>query len=141
MAGVPSLLSLRGNDVDRAMYQGSRLPMLLYALEHATAIAVKARTDLTAAERRKTDTEWRGDQPVPRRGYSSTVLNSSTCFRVANHVFRLRIMATARPLERKSRRNRYGHAQSARSLSRAATGRKIFWRNRFARPTALLIVS
>ena len=111
------------------------------AQQHATAITVRARKGLCAAKRRKADTERMEDQPVPRRGYSSTVLNSSTCFRAANHVFRRRIMAIARPVDRESRRNRYRYASSARSLSRAATGRKIFWRNRVARPTVLRIVS
>jgi hypothetical protein len=57
------------------------------AQQHATAITVRARKGLSAATRRKTDTERMEDQPVPRRGYSSTVLNSSTCFRASDHLF------------------------------------------------------
>jgi glycosyltransferase involved in cell wall biosynthesis len=41
--GRPSLVSLRGNDVDRGIFQGSRAFFLRFALEHATAIAVVAR--------------------------------------------------------------------------------------------------
>jgi hypothetical protein len=111
------------------------------AQQHTTAITVRARESLSAAKRRKTDTERMEDQPVPQRGRSSTVLNSSTRFRASEHVFRRPIMASARPVDRESRSNRYVHASSARSLSRAATGREIFWRNRFACPTVLRIVS
>ena len=57
------------------------------AQQHTTAITVRAREVLSAAKRRKTDTERMEDQPVPRRGYSSTVLNSSTRFRASDHVF------------------------------------------------------
>ena len=38
MAGVPSVVSLRGNDLDRAMFHGPRLPMLLWTLSNATAL-------------------------------------------------------------------------------------------------------
>lgn len=37
-AGRPSVVSLRGNDVDRAMFHGPRLPFLLWTLEHAGAL-------------------------------------------------------------------------------------------------------
>jgi glycosyltransferase involved in cell wall biosynthesis len=37
-AGVPSVVSLRGNDVDRAMFHGTRLPFLLWTLEKADAL-------------------------------------------------------------------------------------------------------
>lgn len=37
--GVPSVVSLRGNDLDRAMFHGPRLPFLLWTLQHASAIA------------------------------------------------------------------------------------------------------
>jgi len=35
VAGLPSAVSLRGNDVDRAMFHGPRLPFLTWTLEHA----------------------------------------------------------------------------------------------------------
>ena len=37
-AGLPSAVSLRGNDVDRAMFHGPRLPFLTWTLEHADAL-------------------------------------------------------------------------------------------------------
>jgi len=37
-ARVPSVVSLRGNDVERAMFHGPRLPFLLWTLEHADAL-------------------------------------------------------------------------------------------------------
>ena len=43
LAGVPSVVSLRGNDVDRAMFHGPRLPFLTWTLEHAdTLLGVSA---------------------------------------------------------------------------------------------------
>ena len=39
-AGTRSLVSLRGNDLDRAMFHGPRLPFLLWTLRHADALAV-----------------------------------------------------------------------------------------------------
>jgi glycosyltransferase involved in cell wall biosynthesis len=39
-AGLRSVVSLRGNDLDRAMFHGPRLPFLLYTLEHADALLV-----------------------------------------------------------------------------------------------------
>ncbi len=36
--GIRSIVSLRGNDVDRAMFHGPRLPLLLHALERADSI-------------------------------------------------------------------------------------------------------
>jgi len=39
-AGCKSLVSLRGNDLDRAMYHGPRLPFLLWTLGHADGIAL-----------------------------------------------------------------------------------------------------
>ncbi len=38
-AGVPCVVSLRGNDVDRCLFDGKRLPMLSWALESADAVA------------------------------------------------------------------------------------------------------
>jgi glycosyltransferase involved in cell wall biosynthesis len=38
LAGLPSAVSLRGNDVDRAMFHGPRLPFLTWTLEHADAL-------------------------------------------------------------------------------------------------------
>lgn len=38
LAGLPSAVSLRGNDVDRAMFHGPRLPFLTWTLEHAGAL-------------------------------------------------------------------------------------------------------
>jgi glycosyltransferase involved in cell wall biosynthesis len=38
LAGVPSVVSLRGNDVDRAMFHGPRLPFLTAALARADAL-------------------------------------------------------------------------------------------------------
>ncbi len=38
-AGVPCVVSLRGNDVDRCLFDGKRLPMLRWALESADAVA------------------------------------------------------------------------------------------------------
>jgi glycosyltransferase involved in cell wall biosynthesis len=35
---VPSVVSLRGNDLERAMFHGPRLPFLTWTLEHATAL-------------------------------------------------------------------------------------------------------
>jgi glycosyltransferase involved in cell wall biosynthesis len=35
LAGLPSAVSLRGNDVDRAMFHGPRLPFLTWTLQHA----------------------------------------------------------------------------------------------------------
>lgn len=37
-AGLPSAVSLRGNDVDRAMFHGPRLPFLTWTLEHADTL-------------------------------------------------------------------------------------------------------
>jgi glycosyltransferase involved in cell wall biosynthesis len=37
-AGVPATVALRGNDVDRAMFHGPRLPFLTWTLEHADAL-------------------------------------------------------------------------------------------------------
>lgn len=37
--GLPSVVSLRGNDVDRGLFSTARLPMLSWTLEHATALA------------------------------------------------------------------------------------------------------
>ena len=37
-AGLPCTVSLRGNDLDRAMFHGPRLPFLLWTLQHATAL-------------------------------------------------------------------------------------------------------
>lgn len=37
-AGVPAVVSLRGNDLDRAMFHGPRLPFLLWTLQHADAL-------------------------------------------------------------------------------------------------------
>ena len=37
-AGIPCAVSLRGNDLDRAMYHGPRLPFLLWTLGNATAL-------------------------------------------------------------------------------------------------------
>lgn len=37
-AGLPSVVSLRGNDLDRAMFHGPRLPFLLWTLQRATAL-------------------------------------------------------------------------------------------------------
>jgi phosphatidyl-myo-inositol dimannoside synthase len=43
LAGRPSVVSLRGNDVDRAMFHGPRLPFLTWTLEHAdTLLGVSA---------------------------------------------------------------------------------------------------
>jgi glycosyltransferase involved in cell wall biosynthesis len=39
-AGVPSVVSLRGNDLDRARFHGPRLPFLLWTLERADALVV-----------------------------------------------------------------------------------------------------
>jgi len=39
-AGTRSLVSLRGNDLDRAMFHGPRLPFLLWTLRNAGALAV-----------------------------------------------------------------------------------------------------
>ena len=39
-AGLPSVVSLRGNDLDRARFHGPRLPFLLWTLERADALAV-----------------------------------------------------------------------------------------------------
>ncbi|HTO11582.1 MAG TPA: glycosyltransferase [Candidatus Binatia bacterium] len=38
VAGVPSVVSLRGNDVDRAMFHGPRLPFLTWTLQHADTL-------------------------------------------------------------------------------------------------------
>jgi len=38
LAGLPSVVSLRGNDVDRAMFHGPRLPFLTWTLEHADTL-------------------------------------------------------------------------------------------------------
>jgi glycosyltransferase involved in cell wall biosynthesis len=38
LAGLPSVVSLRGNDVDRAMFHGLRLPFLTWTLEHADTL-------------------------------------------------------------------------------------------------------
>lgn len=37
-AGLPCTVSLRGNDLDRGMFHGPRLPFLLWTLQHATAL-------------------------------------------------------------------------------------------------------
>jgi glycosyltransferase involved in cell wall biosynthesis len=37
-AGLPVTVALRGNDVDRAMFHGPRLPFLTWTLEHADAL-------------------------------------------------------------------------------------------------------
>jgi phosphatidylinositol alpha-1,6-mannosyltransferase len=39
-AGARSVVSLRGNDLDRAMFHGPRLPFLLWTLRHADRLAV-----------------------------------------------------------------------------------------------------
>ena len=38
LTGLPSVVSLRGNDVDRAMFHGPRLPFLTWTLEHADTL-------------------------------------------------------------------------------------------------------
>jgi len=38
LEGRPSVVSLRGNDVDRAMFHGPRLPFLTWTLEHADTL-------------------------------------------------------------------------------------------------------
>jgi glycosyltransferase involved in cell wall biosynthesis len=48
-AGLPCILSLRGNDLDRAMFHGPRLPFLLHALQNATAITGVSREILVKA--------------------------------------------------------------------------------------------
>jgi glycosyltransferase involved in cell wall biosynthesis len=48
-AGVPSLVSLRGNDLDRAMFHGPRLPFLLQALRQADAVIGVSREILDKA--------------------------------------------------------------------------------------------
>jgi phosphatidylinositol alpha-1,6-mannosyltransferase len=48
--GVPSVVSLRGNDVDRAMFSSSRLASLLWTLEHATALCGVSRAILARAQ-------------------------------------------------------------------------------------------
>jgi glycosyltransferase involved in cell wall biosynthesis len=49
-AGVPAAVSLRGNDVERAMFHGARLPFLLWTLAHADALLGVSR-DLLATAR------------------------------------------------------------------------------------------
>ena len=44
--GLRSVVSLRGNDVDRAMFHGPRLPFLLWTLEHADALVGVSRESL-----------------------------------------------------------------------------------------------
>jgi glycosyltransferase involved in cell wall biosynthesis len=39
-SGVPCVVSLRGNDLDRARFHGPRLPFLLWTLAHADALVV-----------------------------------------------------------------------------------------------------
>lgn len=36
--GVPSIVSVRGNDIDRAIYRVEQLPFVSHALQHATAV-------------------------------------------------------------------------------------------------------
>ena len=48
-AGVASVVSLRGNDVDRAMFHGPRLPFLLWTLEHADGLLGVSRALLETA--------------------------------------------------------------------------------------------
>jgi phosphatidylinositol alpha-1,6-mannosyltransferase len=48
--GVASVVSLRGNDVDRAMFSSSRLASLLWTLEHATALCGVSRAILARAQ-------------------------------------------------------------------------------------------
>ena len=47
--GRPSIVSLRGNDLDRAMFHGPRLPFLLQALQQATAVVGVSREILEKA--------------------------------------------------------------------------------------------
>jgi glycosyltransferase involved in cell wall biosynthesis len=37
-AGVPSVVSLRGNDLDRGLFRSDQLPMLAHAVQHATRV-------------------------------------------------------------------------------------------------------
>jgi phosphatidyl-myo-inositol dimannoside synthase len=48
-AGLPCTVSLRGNDLDRAMFHGPRLPFLLWTLQHATALMGVSREILAKA--------------------------------------------------------------------------------------------
>jgi glycosyltransferase involved in cell wall biosynthesis len=48
-AGVPATVALRGNDVDRAMFHGPRLPFLTWTLEHADALLGVSREILETA--------------------------------------------------------------------------------------------
>jgi glycosyltransferase involved in cell wall biosynthesis len=48
-AGIPCVVSLRGNDLDRAMYHGPRLPFLLWTLQNATALLGVSREILDKA--------------------------------------------------------------------------------------------
>jgi phosphatidylinositol alpha-1,6-mannosyltransferase len=49
LAGKPAIVSLRGNDVDRGLASGRRLPMLLWTIQHADVLAGVSREILRKA--------------------------------------------------------------------------------------------
>lgn len=68
--GRPSIVCLRGNDLDRAMFHGPRLPFLLQALQHATAIVGVSREILEKASLLSGRRD--GFHPVPNAVDSAT---------------------------------------------------------------------
>lgn len=69
-AGVPSVVSLRGNDVERAMFNGSRFPFLLWTLREAHSIIAVSAALLARARAVGGDRER---MHVVRNGVDSTL--------------------------------------------------------------------
>jgi phosphatidylinositol alpha-1,6-mannosyltransferase len=55
--GIPAVVSARGNDLDRAVFDPAKAPHILYALQHADAITANAR-DLARKAQALTHTRW-----------------------------------------------------------------------------------